>query len=210
MSIPQRRLRMSHAIGLVAAAAGLAASTPAFAQIAAVPVTPTIPVKIAEKTISVKHVSIDLPVDFDQFNRNFTYLLGRFDPSDFDLAVKNPKLGFARLKAAAGDQGLMLFEGTNNHGILFATIGQSRKALRYHIGNPQIALKMTVHNISAALYAPLTVLVYQVDENHIRVEYDKPSSVFGQFKEPDIDAIATVLDVKLNNILFRAAELKPE
>lgn len=210
MALPRTILFRSRPVLAAAAAVGLALSVPVSAQTEIVPVVPTIKAKISESTIAVKHVSIELPVDFDQFNRNFTYLLGRYDPSDFELATKDPKHGFERLKAAAGDQGLMLFEGTNDHGILFATIGQSRKALRYHIGNPQIALKMTSHNISAALYAPLTLLVYQIDGGNIRVEYDRPSSVFGQFGNADIDKIGRILDVKLNNILYRAAELKPE
>jgi len=210
MNLARMGLYRSGPVLVAAAAAGLALSAPASAQTEVVPVIPAVKPQITEKTITVKHVSIELAADFDQFNRNFTYLLGRYDPSDFELAVKDPKHGFERLKAAAGDQGLMLFQGTNDHGILFATIGQSRKALRYHIGNPQIALKMTSHNISAALYAPLTLLVYQVDQGHIRVEYDRPSSVFGQFGDPDIDKIARMLDIKLDNILYRAAELKPE
>jgi len=210
MRILEQTLPLLHRVGFAAAATALAASNPAVAQSDVVPIVPTIKVKVSEATIAVKHVSIELPVNFDQFNRNFTYLLGRYDPSDFELATRDPKHGFERLKAAAGDQGLMLFQGTNDHGILFATIGQSRKALRYHIGNPQIALKMTSHNISAALYAPLTVLVYQIDEGHMRVEYDRPSSVFGQFNDPDIDKIANILDIKLNNIIYRSAELKPE
>ena len=210
MTLSRTLLFRSRPALAVAAAVGLALSAPVSAQTEIVPIVPTIDAKISESTIVVKHVSIDLPVDFDQFNRNFIYLLGRYDPADFELATKDPKHGFERLKAAAGDQGLMLFEGTNDHGILFTTIGQSRKALRYHIGNPQIALKMTSHNISAALYAPLTVLVYQIDGGTIRVEYDRPSSLFGQFGNADIDKIGRILDFKLNNILYRAAELKPE
>ncbi len=211
MKIVAKGLNLSAALGVIlAASASFASVAPVPVQAEVIAVVPTMQVKVSERAVSFQHVTIELPVDFDVFNRNLIYLLGRFDPADFDLATKDPKHGFERLKAAAGDQGLMLFEGTNDHGILFATIGQSRKALRYHLGNPQIALKMTVHNIGVALYAPLTMLVYQVGPGNIRIEYDKPSSVFGQFHEPDIDRIARILDVKLNNVIYHAAELKPE
>ena len=161
-------------------------------------------------TVQVIHESVLLPVNFDVFTRNLKFLLGRYDPDDFALAAVNPKHGLQRLQAAQGEQGLMLFQGSNDHGALFATLGQSRKAVRYHLGNPQIALTMTRYNISAALYAPLTMLVYQVDENATRVEYIRPSTQFGQFKIAEIDKVGKVLDGKLINLVNKAATLKPE
>jgi uncharacterized protein (DUF302 family) len=177
----------------------------------AVTVVPsTIKASVSTTTIQVVHQSMALPVKFDVFTRNLGYLLGRYDPGDFALAAIDPKHGMERLHASQGEQGMMLFQGSNDHGALFATIGQSRKAMRYHVGNPLIALQMTRHNISAALYAPLTILVYQVDENTIRVEYDLPSTLFGQFHDPAIDRTGQLLDVKLSNLLYKAASLKPE
>jgi len=165
---------------------------------------------VTTSTFQVTHESVLLPVNFDVFTRNFKYLLGRYDPDDFALAAVHPKHGMQRLQASQGEQGLMLFQGTNNHGALFATIGQSRKAMRYYVGNPLIALQMTRHNISAALYAPLSILVYQVDENSTRVEYIRPSTLFGQFKIPEIDKVGKTLDGKLSTLLTKAATLKPE
>lgn len=158
----------------------------------------------------VIHESVLLPVNYDTFTRNLKFLLGRFDPEDFALAAVHPKQGYQRLKAAAGEQGLMLFQGANDHGALFATLGQKRKALRLSVGNPQIALQMTRHNISAALFAPLTILVHEVDANSTRVEYIRPSTLFGQLKVPEIDKVAIVLDGKLRTLLTKAATLKPE
>ena len=45
---------------------------------------------------------------------------------------------------------------------------------------------MTRHDIRAALYAPLRVLVYEADDRSTRIEFDQPSSLFGQFNNPAV------------------------
>jgi hypothetical protein len=50
---------------------------------------------------------------------------------------------------------------------------------------------MTQHDIRASLYAPLRVLIYENEEGKTCVEYDKPSSLFGQFGAPDPDGLAS-------------------
>jgi uncharacterized protein (DUF302 family) len=64
---------------------------------------------------------------------------------------------------------------------LLRITGQSRQALQYDIGNPLTATGMTQHQLSAALYAPLRVLLYENEAGHAIFEYDRPSSLFGQF-----------------------------
>ena len=80
----------------------------------------------------------------------------------------------------AGPSGFMLF-GTQNHGQLLRLAGQKRKAVQYVVGNPLIALQMTQHDIRASLYAPLRVLIYEDESGKTWLEYDRPSSLFGQF-----------------------------
>ena len=157
-------------------------------------------------TVQVQHQTIDLPCDFDVFNRTLVHLLGHYDPSDTLIAPTDLKKSLDLLHASQGEQGLMLFDGSNDHGALFPLIGKpARKAIRYHLGNPLIAVKMTQKNIGAALYAPLTILVYEVSPGSVRVEYDLPSSSFGQFHDKDIDQVAATLDSKLSSLLVKAA-----
>ena len=80
----------------------------------------------------------------------------------------------------AGPSGFMLFS-TSDHGTLLRIVGQQRKAVQYVLGNPLFAVEMTRHAIGAALYAPLRVLIYEADDGKTCIEYDKPSSLFGQF-----------------------------
>jgi hypothetical protein len=160
----------------------------------------------ATATVQIKHRTLNIASDFDAFNGNLVRLLGRYDPADTLIAATDQAKALDRLHASQGEQGLMLFEGSNDHGALFPLVGRpARKAIRYHMGNPLIAVKMTQKNIGAALYAPLTILVYEDTPGSVRVEYDLPSSSFGQFHDPEIDKVAVMLDSKLVALFLKAA-----
>ena len=162
---------------------------------------------VSTVTVQLQHRTIDLPVEFDTFSRNLVSLLGHFNPADVMIAATDMKRGVERLQASQGEQGLMLFDGVHSdHGALFALVGKPvRKSIRYHIGNPLIAIRMEQKNMGVALYAPLTVLAYELNPGTVRVEYDLPTSTFGQFKDPEIDKVAAVLDPKLYALLLKAA-----
>jgi len=67
--------------------------------------------------------------------------------------------------------------------------------------NPLFAIQMTQHDIRASLYAPLRVLIYENEEGKTCVEYDKPSSLFGQFGNPKVTEVATMLDRKMEKLV---------
>lgn len=77
--------------------------------------------------------------------------------------------------------------------------GLERKAIQYDIGNPLIATRMTRHAISAALYAPIRVLLSADADGHAVIEYDSPASTFGQLHDPDVDPVARALDARLRS-----------
>jgi hypothetical protein len=56
---------------------------------------------------------------------------------------------------------------------LLRTAGLARRAVQYEIGNPLTATRMTRHRLSAALYAPLRILLY--DAGRAVFEYDRTS-----------------------------------
>ena len=93
-----------------------------------------------------------------------------------------------------------------DHGTLLAIAGKARNALQYEIGNPVMATLMTRHRLSAALYAPIRVLLYENDAAHSVFEYDQPSTTFGQFGDERVMAVARGLDVALERALLAAAE----
>jgi uncharacterized protein (DUF302 family) len=111
----------------------------------------------------------------------------------------------AQLKAAEGASGLMLFT-EYNHGALLRLAGQKRRAIQYVVGNPLVALQMTQHDIRDSLYAPLRVLIYEDERGKTCVEYDKPSTLFGQFGNEKASEVARMLDRKLEELVRRSTQ----
>jgi uncharacterized protein (DUF302 family) len=156
---------------------------------------------------TVDHVRLATDKPFDEVAKAFKRQLGTFDPSVRKAATEggDTEAAKAKIAAMAGSSGFMLF-GTQDHGALLRLAGQRRKAIQYVVGNPLIALQMTQHDIRASLYAPLRVLVYENENGKTCVEYDKPSSLFGQFGNTEIDVVAAMLDRKLEALVETAFE----
>ncbi|MDB5461255.1 MAG: hypothetical protein JWO72_2996, partial [Caulobacteraceae bacterium] len=80
-----------------------------------------------------------------------------------------------------------------------------RRAVQYDIGNPLTASRMTRQQISAGLYAPIRVLLREDSEARVAFEYDRPASVFGQFRDAAVDLVAQQVDRDLQAALEDAA-----
>ena len=158
-----------------------------------------------DSRFTVDHVRLETNRPFEEVAQALERQLGRFDPEVYRaLAVGgDAEAAKAKIEVMAGSSGFMLF-GTNDHGALLRLAGQQRKALQYVVGNPLFALQMTQHDIRASLYAPLRVLLYENEEGRTCVEYDKPSSLFGQFGNDRISPAATLLDKKLEALVAAA------
>ncbi len=154
-----------------------------------------------ELKLEVCHVSLEVNVDFDRFTQMFEQSLGRFDQTIIGELEPYPQSIEDRLNKAAGEEGLMLFN-IQDHGKLLSIFGNPAKAKQYVLGNPLIAATMTRHDIRAGLYAPLRILVYESNES-TRIDYDLPSSLFGQFNNADITTVAQSLDSKLTNLIYK-------
>lgn len=153
----------------------------------------------------VDHVRLETDKPFEKVAEAFQHRLGRFEPDVRKAATESEDVETAKSKIAtmAGPSGFMLF-GTTDHGALLRLAGQKRKAVQYVVGNPLFALQMTQHDIRAGLYAPLRVLLYEDEQGRTCVEYDKPSSLFGQFNDDRIASVAGMLDQKLEELVARA------
>jgi len=157
--------------------------------------------------ITVDHVRVTADKPFDKVKKAFEEQLGQFNPDAYkSLAEKGDVEGVrAKIEAMAGPSGLMIFR-TSDHGALLHLAGQKRKAIQYLVGNPLIALQMTQHDIRAGPYAPLRVLIYEDEQGKTCVEYDKPSSLFGQFGNAKVTEVATMLDRKLEQLVSKAIQ----
>ena len=160
----------------------------------------------ASSTAQVLHRSVQIDASFERFTSALQKILGHF-PADIQQdVIERPQVAAERLKAAEGAQGLMIF-AVFDHGAALNMIGARTNAKQYLIGNPLTAIQMSQHDIRAALYAPLRVLVYERKEGQTIVEYDQPSSQFGQFGRADVTVVARTLDMKLERVLVQAGEL---
>jgi hypothetical protein len=54
------------------------------------------------------------------------------------------------------------------------------------------------------------VFVYEADDQSTRIEFDQPSSLFGQFDNPEVTTVAQSLDTKLANLIKKTERLAKE
>lgn len=161
------------------------------------------PNSIERKSIPVEHVRVTCARPYEEV---LSALKARTPLLDPELA-EDLRAGRAEAIASRRAHGpkLWLFE-SRDHGALIQAEGRTEKAVQFEIGNPLTAESMTRHQLGAALYAPLRVLLYE-DENGKGVfEYDLPSCFFGQFGDPRVTAVGLDLDRELEAILFGAAD----
>ena len=159
-------------------------------------------------TFTTTHIREQTEKQFGEVTKDFERQLGKFDPTVFQALrpdADHADDARARIEAMAGSSGFMLF-GTTDHRALLSIFGVKKKAIQYIVGNPLIAIQMTQHNLAAGLYAPLRVLVYEDDRGRTCLEYDKPSSLFGQFNDDRISTVASMLDRKLEDLIAVAVE----
>jgi predicted SnoaL-like aldol condensation-catalyzing enzyme/uncharacterized protein (DUF302 family) len=160
---------------------------------------------MSESRFSVVHVRMKSERTFTDVQAAFERRLGRLDPDVYRALAEggDPAAVRARLEAMAGSSGFMLFS-TSDHGRVLRLVGQQRKAVQYVIGNPLFAVEMTRHAIGAALYAPLRVLIYEAEDGGTCIEFDRPSSLLGQFGDERVSLMAAALDQKLEDLAAAA------
>jgi uncharacterized protein (DUF302 family) len=163
------------------------------------------PVNVTRITVEHLHVVADKP--FDQVTKAFEQQLGTFNEETYKSLAAGEDIDKARakLEAMVGPSGFMLFR-TSDHGALLRLVGQKKKAIQYLVGNPLFAIQMTQHDIKASLYAPLRVLIYENEEGKTCLEYDRPSSLFGQFGNAKVTEVAKMLDQKMEQLVAKAIQ----
>jgi uncharacterized protein (DUF302 family) len=154
------------------------------------------------KTITVEHVTIRSNNSFSAVRTKLEGLVSRIDDGIFTLLRYGETV--RALKELEALPALSIF-GFRDHGALLGIAGPRRNSIQYDIGNPLTASKMSKHDISAGLYAPIRVLLREDLNGEVSFEYDRPISMFGQFEIREIDAVAMQLDKDLRAVLEEAA-----
>jgi hypothetical protein len=158
---------------------------------------------IKKHTIEVAHILIESLKSFADVRAALERNVPQLDPTLLK-ALTDGNVERAICEKEQGPE-LFIFQ-VRDHGALLAIAGKARNALQYEIGNPVTATLMTRHRLSAALYAPIRVLLYENDAGQGVFEYDQPSTTFGQFGDDRVMAVARGLDVALERALLAAAE----
>jgi uncharacterized protein (DUF302 family) len=159
--------------------------------------------QVTSTPLLVEHIKIVSSKPYAEVKANVEKL-GRLDDRVRAFLKNNDIEGLrAALKEIAGADGLAIHY-VALHGDLLALKGKRRELVAYYIGNVLSATEMTSVNPAAGLYAPLRVVVYANDQGGTTLEYDRPSSMFGQFKDPVIDEMGVSLDNRLLTFLTKA------
>jgi uncharacterized protein (DUF302 family) len=154
---------------------------------------------------SIEHINVVTEKPIDEVIAALDARMGRFDPAVYEdlRSGADTEEVRTRLEGMAGSSGFMVFR-TSDHGALLRLTGQTKKAVQYLLGNPLFAVRMTQYDIRAGLYAPLRVLVYEDERGKTCIEYDKPSTLFGQFGNAKVTEVGTILDRKLEQLVADA------
>jgi uncharacterized protein (DUF302 family) len=158
---------------------------------------------VKSRTIAVEHIRIPSARTFAEVRRKLEGTVPKLDPSIAE-ALNDGDQQRAKDYDENGPK-LSIF-GERDHGALLQIAGRRRNALQYDIGNPLTASKMTRHQLSAALYAPLRVVLFEDEQGRGIFEYDKPSSFFGQYADERVTQVGHYLDAALEAVLRNAAE----
>lgn len=144
----------------------------------------------------MEHITIHTDKPYSDVKTAIEGRLGHLDEHIRNLLAQG-KVDELRtaLEKVAGQDGLVIhYVGV--HGDWLVLNGARKNGIVYHIGNVLSAVQMTRQNFGAGLYVPLRLAVYE-DANGTTFEYDKPSTLFGQFHDAEIDKVARSLDDRL-------------
>src|SRR6516225_1051321 len=163
----------------------------------------TLQASVTSRTIAVEHIRISSGRPLAQVRRKLESTVPRLDASIVETLSSGDQ---KRAKEYEENGPKLSIFGERDHGALLQIAGSRRNALQYDIGNPLTASKMTRHQLSAALYAPLRVVLFEDEQGRGVFEYDKPSSFFGQYGDERVTEVDRYLDATLEAVLLNASE----
>lgn len=109
-----------------------------------------------------------------------------------------------KLKAAVGQGGMMIMAQVDQ-GNMLSMAGLKLKATLFLVGSPTVGKKLFEQDHGVGLYVPIRVFVAEAKDGKTFVSYDKPSASLKQFNNSEINAVAGMLDQKLEGLAQMAA-----
>jgi uncharacterized protein (DUF302 family) len=157
---------------------------------------------VTSQTIAVEHIRISSRRPFAEVRRKLEAAVPKLDTGIGEVL----RTGDQKRAKIYEDNGprLSIFE-ERDHGSLLQIWGRKPNAVQYEIGNPLTASKMTRHQLAAALYAPLRIILFEDEQGRGILEYDRPSSFFSQYGDEGVTGVGRYLDATLEAVLRAAA-----
>jgi uncharacterized protein (DUF302 family) len=157
---------------------------------------------LTSRTVTAEHIRIESSKPFRDVCAALESAVPRLDPGILELLADGNIERVDHEREHGPELSIFLIR---DHGALLQVAGRARNARQYDIGNPITASLMTRHQLAAAQYAPIRVVLYENEAGHAVFEYDQPSSVFGQFDDEQVSVVARGLDAALGRVLLGAA-----
>ncbi|MGI4870879.1 MAG: DUF302 domain-containing protein [Janthinobacterium lividum] len=155
-----------------------------------------------ESIIEIRHQVVRIKAPFDRFTHNIEAALVPLDWELMEHVVQEPDRVKEQLERTNNGHAFLFL--MVDHGALLAIGGVPHKARLYAFGNPLLLLKMTKLDMRAGLYGPMHLLVYEAADQQVYAEYDLPTSLFGQFGNPEVTKVAEVITGKIAALLDAA------
>jgi uncharacterized protein (DUF302 family) len=142
----------------------------------------------------------------------FEGALGRWDPETATRLVKR-QVSWSEVERevdrATGPTGLVIIARVDQ-GALLSLSGSVKQCSLYLVGNPVIAERILSFDIRASLYVPFRVCLYDDgNANGASIAYDRPSSFLRALERPELIAIGTLLDRKIDDVVAAIQQHQP-
>ena len=158
---------------------------------------------VTSHTIAVEHIRISSERPFADVRLRLERILPKYDAS-IAAALRGGDQKRAKDYEVRGPT--LSIENEVDHGGLLHIAGGKRNALLYEIGNPLTALKMTRHQLSAGLYLPLRVVLFEDEKGKGVFEFDRPSSLLSHYGDERVAEVGRRVEAVLESALRKAAE----
>jgi hypothetical protein len=157
-----------------------------------------------------KRVTVESDRSFDRVSADLRLLVPKTMPTEAYPAAMKQAGGLDRptfenvVQSQLGEMSFMLFQEFDYSSWL-PLFGVNRKVSRWILGNPLIAITMIRHDLDAALFAPVEILLRESGAGGSTVVYDVPSSLIVIRENPPLLEAALALDAKLDALVQRVA-----
>lgn len=155
-------------------------------------------------------IEVTASVGFDEVLERLRMSMGRINPAEIvrlaQTDISEAEFSQTLTEKYEGESGFMLFAEID-HGGWLPKFGIERRTVRWILGNPLIAVTMIRHDITAGLFAPVEILVTEVEDGQgTTITYLRPSSLMVIGNNPPLRAAASLLDAKFDALIDKAAK----